>query len=100
MCLPRNEATNNMRLTLHIWRQKGPNEPGRMVQYEARNTNPVMSFLEMLDVLNEELTLKGEDPIAFDSDSREGICGICGFMITGVAHCPRRARTVCQLPMP
>ena len=61
--------------------------------------NPEMSFLEMLDVVNEELTLKGEDPIAFDSDCREGICGMCGFMINGVAHGPRRSTTVCQLHM-
>jgi succinate dehydrogenase / fumarate reductase iron-sulfur subunit len=70
-----------------------------MVQYEARNVNPDMSFLEMLDVVNEELTLKGEDPVAFDSDCREGICGMCGFMINGVAHGPRRGTTVCQLHM-
>jgi succinate dehydrogenase / fumarate reductase iron-sulfur subunit len=70
-----------------------------MVQYEARDVNPEMSFLEMLDVVNEELTLKGEDPIAFDSDCREGICGMCGFMINGVAHGPRRSTTVCQLHM-
>jgi succinate dehydrogenase / fumarate reductase iron-sulfur subunit len=88
-----------MRLTLHVWRQKSANQPGRMVQYEARDVNPEMSFLEMLDVVNEELTLKGEDPIAFDSDCREGICGICGFMIGGVAHGPRRGTTVCQLHM-
>jgi succinate dehydrogenase / fumarate reductase, iron-sulfur subunit len=88
-----------MRLTLHIWRQKSANERGRMVQYEARDVNPDMSFLEMLDVVNEGLTLKGEDPIAFDSDCREGICGMCGFMINGVAHGPRRATTVCQLHM-
>jgi succinate dehydrogenase / fumarate reductase, iron-sulfur subunit len=88
-----------MRLTLHIWRQKSANEPGGMVQYEARNVNPDISFLEMLDVLNEELTLNGDDPIAFDSDCREGICGTCGFMINGVAHGPRRGTTVCQLHM-
>jgi succinate dehydrogenase / fumarate reductase iron-sulfur subunit len=88
-----------MRLTLHVWRQKSAREKGRMVQYEARNVNPDMSFLEMLDVLNEELTLNGEDPIAFDSDCREGICGMCGFMINGVAHGPRRGTTVCQLHM-
>ena len=88
-----------MRLTLHIWRQKNANDQGRMVQYEARNVNPDMSFLEMLDVLNEELTLNGDDPIAFDSDCREGICGMCGFMINGVAHGPRRGTTVCQLHM-
>lgn len=88
-----------MRLTLHVWRQKNANERGSMVQYEARNVNPEMSFLEMLDVLNEELTLKGDDPIAFDNDCREGICGMCGFMINGVAHGPRRGTTVCQLHM-
>jgi succinate dehydrogenase / fumarate reductase, iron-sulfur subunit len=88
-----------MRLTLHIWRQKSANDQGHMVQYEARNVNPDMSFLEMLDVLNEELTLKGDDPVAFDSDCREGICGMCGFMINGVAHGPRRGTTVCQLHM-
>jgi succinate dehydrogenase / fumarate reductase iron-sulfur subunit len=88
-----------MRLTLHIWRQKNATAPGRMIQYEARNVNPDMSFLEMLDVVNEELTVKGEDPIAFDSDCREGICGMCGFVINGVAHGPRRGTTVCQLHM-
>jgi len=88
-----------MRITLHVWRQKNANQPGRMVRYEARDVNPEMSFLEMLDVVNEELTLKGEDPIAFDSDCREGICGMCGFMINGVAHGPRRSTTVCQLHM-
>jgi succinate dehydrogenase / fumarate reductase iron-sulfur subunit len=88
-----------MRLTLHIWRQKSANDRGRLVQYEARNVNPDMSFLEMLDVVNEELTLKGEDPVAFDSDCREGICGMCGFVINGVAHGPRRGTTVCQLHM-
>ena len=88
-----------MRITLHVWRQKSANQPGRIIQYEARDVNPEMSFLEMLDVVNEELTLKGEDPIAFDSDCREGICGMCGFMINGVAHGPRRSTTVCQLHM-
>jgi succinate dehydrogenase / fumarate reductase iron-sulfur subunit len=88
-----------MRLTLHVWRQKSATAPGRMIQYEARNVNPDMSFLEMLDVVNEELTVKGEDPIAFDSDCREGICGMCGFVINGVAHGPRRGTTVCQLHM-
>ncbi|HXI43989.1 MAG TPA: succinate dehydrogenase/fumarate reductase iron-sulfur subunit [Bryobacteraceae bacterium] len=86
-------------MTLHVWRQKSANQPGRIVKYDARDVNPEMSFLEMLDVLNEELTLKGEDPIAFDSDCREGICGMCGFMINGVAHGPRRGTTVCQLHM-
>ena len=88
-----------MNLTLHIWRQKNASDPGRMVRYEAKNVSTDMSFLEMLDVLNEELTLKGEDPVAFDSDCREGICGMCGFMIDGVAHGPQRGTTVCQLHM-
>ena len=88
-----------MNLTLHIWRQKNAGDSGRMVRYEAKNVNADMSFLEMLDVLNEELTLKGEDPVAFDSDCREGICGMCGFMINGVAHGPQRGTTVCQLHM-
>jgi succinate dehydrogenase / fumarate reductase iron-sulfur subunit len=88
-----------MRLTLHVWRQKNAGDRGRMVQYEAKDVNPEMSFLEMLDVLNEELILKGEDPIAFDHDCREGICGMCGFMINGIAHGPERGTTVCQLHM-
>src|SRR5436309_11751725 len=88
-----------MKLTLHIWRQKNPNHVGRMVLYEHNKVNRHMSFLEMLDVLNEELIAKGEDPIAFDHDCREGICGSCGFMINGVAHGPQRGTTVCQLHM-
>ncbi len=88
-----------MRIILHIWRQKSANEPGRMVRYEVNNVNPHMSFLEMLDVLNEELTAKGEEPVAFDHDCREGICGMCGFMINGRAHGPLKATTVCQLHM-
>jgi succinate dehydrogenase / fumarate reductase iron-sulfur subunit len=87
-----------MKLTLHIWRQKNASEPGRMVQYQV-TANEHMSFLEMLDVLNEELTGKGEDPVAFDHDCREGICGSCGFMINGIAHGPQRGTTVCQLHM-
>jgi len=88
-----------MKLTLHVWRQKNPGDSGRMVQYEHKSVNPHMSFLEMLDVLNEELIAKGEEPIAFDDDCREGICGMCGFMINGVAHGPERGTTVCQLHM-
>jgi succinate dehydrogenase / fumarate reductase iron-sulfur subunit len=88
-----------MNLTLHVWRQKSSGDAGRMARYEARNVNPDMSFLEMLDVLNEDLLAKGEDPIAFDHDCREGICGMCGFMINGVAHGPKRGTTVCQLHM-
>jgi succinate dehydrogenase / fumarate reductase, iron-sulfur subunit len=88
-----------MNLTLHVWRQKSATDQGRLVQYEARNVSPDMSFLEMLDVVNEELIAKGEDPIAFDHDCREGICGMCGFVINGIAHGPRRGTTVCQLHM-
>jgi succinate dehydrogenase / fumarate reductase iron-sulfur subunit len=88
-----------MRLILHIWRQKGPNSAGKMTRYEHPNVNEHMSFLEMLDVLNEDLIAKGEEPVAFDHDCREGICGSCGFMINGVAHGPQPGTTVCQLHM-
>ena len=88
-----------MRITLRVWRQSGPKAPGRLVTYVAENVSTDMSFLEMLDVVNEGLIARGEDPIAFDSDCREGICGTCGFMIDGVAHGPVRATTVCQLHM-
>jgi succinate dehydrogenase / fumarate reductase iron-sulfur subunit len=88
-----------MNLTLRVWRQKSAGVPGRFVTYEAKNVIPDMSFLEMLDVLNEELIAGGEPPIAFEHDCREGICGSCGFMINGVAHGPRRGTTVCQLHM-
>src|SRR5919204_2775448 len=88
-----------MNLTLYVWRQKHAAERGRLVRYEARDVNPDMSFLEMLDVVNEELIARGDDPIAFDHDCREGICGTCGFVINGIAHGPQRATTVCQLHM-
>ncbi|MDQ6707015.1 MAG: succinate dehydrogenase/fumarate reductase iron-sulfur subunit [Acidobacteriota bacterium] len=88
-----------MNLTLNVWRQKNSNDKGRMVRYDAKNVNPDMSFLEMLDVVNEDLTLKGDDPIAFEHDCREGICGSCGFMINGLAHGAERGTTVCQLHM-
>src|SRR5882757_1548098 len=88
-----------MNLILHVWRQKSPGAAGRMVRYEAKNVNAEMSFLEMLDVLNEDLQSRGEEPIAFDHDCREGICGMCGFMINGVAHGAQRGTTVCQLHM-
>jgi succinate dehydrogenase / fumarate reductase iron-sulfur subunit len=88
-----------MNLTLHVWRQKHAHDRGHFAQYEARNISPEMSFLEMLDVVNETLITKGEEPIAFDHDCREGICGTCGFVINGIAHGPRRGTTVCQLHM-
>ena len=88
-----------MRLLLHIWRQRHAREKGRTVRYLAPDVNPDMSFLEMLDVLNESLIAKGEEPVAFDHDCREGICGTCGFMINGVAHGPLRGTTLCQLHM-
>jgi succinate dehydrogenase / fumarate reductase, iron-sulfur subunit len=88
-----------MRINLRVWRQAGPDKPGRLVDYRADDVSPDMSFLEMLDVVNEALIVKGEDPIAFDSDCREGICGTCGFLIDGLAHGPVRGSTVCQLHM-
>lgn len=92
-------STTAMNLTLQVWRQPGPGAPGRMVQYEARDISPEMSFLEMLDVVNEKLIERGETPIAFDHDCREGICGSCGMMINGVAHGPMKGTATCQLHM-
>ena len=88
-----------MKLTLKIWRQAGPNSAGRLVEYIADDVSPDMSFLEMLDVVNEGLVRKGEDAIAFDSDSREGICGMCSLVVNGIPHGPDRGTTVCQLHM-
>src|SRR5690348_1228225 len=88
-----------MNLTLHVWRQTGPGAPGRMVRYEAPDISPDMSFLEMLDVVNERLMQTGESPIAFDHDCREGICGSCSLMINGVAHGPNPGTATCQLHM-
>ena len=88
-----------MKLTLHVWRQKSAKAEGRFATYQAKDVSPDMSFLEMLDVVNESLIAKGEDPIAFDHDCREGICGTCGMVINGTAHGPRRATTTCQLHM-
>jgi succinate dehydrogenase iron-sulfur subunit len=88
-----------MRLVLHVWRQAGPAAPGKFVRYEATDVSPDMSFLEMLDVLNETLVARKEEPVAFDHDCREGICGSCGLVINGRPHGPQRATTACQLHM-
>jgi succinate dehydrogenase / fumarate reductase iron-sulfur subunit len=88
-----------MRINLKVWRQAGPDKPGRLVDYRADNVSPDMSFLEMLDVVNEGLIAKGDDAIAFDSDCREGICGSCGFLVSGIPHGPDPGTTVCQLHM-
>jgi succinate dehydrogenase / fumarate reductase iron-sulfur subunit len=87
-----------MNLKLKVWRQKDANSPGSIVDYEAKNISPDASFLEMLDIVNEELLSKGEEPIAFDHDCREGICGTCSLTIDGVPHGPS-ATTTCQLYM-
>lgn len=88
-----------MKFTLKVWRQKGPNDPGRFEQYNVDGILPEMSFLEMLDTLNEQLLKNNEDPIAFDSDCREGICGMCGLVIDGMAHGPKLGCTTCELRM-
>ncbi|HUJ19594.1 MAG TPA: succinate dehydrogenase/fumarate reductase iron-sulfur subunit [Nitrospirota bacterium] len=88
-----------MNLTLYVWRQKKRGDQGRLVEYRAQDISQDMSFLEMLDVVNEELVKTGEDPIAFDSDCREGICGMCGQAVNGVPHGPRKKTTLCQLHM-
>ncbi len=88
-----------MNLTLRVWRQPAPNAEGRLVEYKATGITPDMSFLEMLDVVNEGLITQGQEPIAFDSDCREGICGTCGMMVNGIPHGPDRGTTVCQLHM-
>ncbi len=88
-----------MKLNLKIWRQSGPNDKGRMVDYLIDGVESDMSFLEMLDLLNENLIAKGEEPIAFDHDCREGICGMCSLYINGEAHGPDRLTTTCQLHM-
>ena len=88
-----------MKLKLRVWRQAGPTAPGRLVDYPADHVSPDMSFLEMLDVVNEGLVKTGEDAIAFDSDCREGICGTCCLVVDGVPHGPDRGTTVCQLHM-
>ena len=88
-----------MRFVLHIWRQKDAHTPGRMVRYEVGGIQPDMSFLEVLDALNQQLIAGGDDPVAFDHDCREGICGSCSVVIDGVPHGPQKGTTACQLYM-
>src|SRR5215470_11655535 len=92
-------ATKTLNLTLKIWRQPSSNQQGSLKTYQISGISTDMSFLEMLDVLNEQLIAKGEEPVAFDHDCREGICGTCGVMINGQAHGPDSATTTCQLHM-
>jgi len=92
-------VSKTIHLTLKIWRQNGPSDPGRFEVYPAQNISTDMSFLEMLDVVNEQLTLEGLEPIAFEHDCREGICGTCGTMVNGRAHGQLKGTTLCQLHM-
>lgn len=92
-------SSESMSLTLKVWRQSTPTAPGEFRTYRLHNISPDQSFLEMLDVLNEELISRGEEPVAFDHDCREGICGMCSLMINGQAHGPERTTTTCQLHM-
>jgi succinate dehydrogenase / fumarate reductase, iron-sulfur subunit len=88
-----------MKLTLHVWRQKGPKDKGRFSTYELEDVSTHMSFLEMLDVLNEDLINRGEEPVAFEHDCREGVCGCCGMVVNGIPHGGQVGTTVCQLHM-
>jgi succinate dehydrogenase / fumarate reductase iron-sulfur subunit len=88
-----------MHVTLHVWRQAGPDDPGTMETYDAPDISEEMSFLEMLDIVNERLNAEGREPIAFEHDCREGICGSCGMMINGQAHGPQKGTATCQLHM-
>jgi len=88
-----------LNLTLHVWRQKSPNAQGQMETYPAKEIPDSASFLEMLDIVNERLIEDGKEPIAFDSDCREGVCGVCSLVINGIAHGPQRGTTACQLHM-
>ena len=92
-------SDGDMNLQLKIWRQNGPDDSGHMQDYSLSNVSPDMSFLEMLDVLNESIVREGGDPIAFDHDCREGICGMCSLVINGIAHGPEAETTACQLHM-
>jgi succinate dehydrogenase / fumarate reductase iron-sulfur subunit len=91
--------SETINLKLKVWRQNGPDAKGHLETYEAESISTDMSFLEMLDVVNEKLTLEGKQPVAFDHDCREGICGSCGAMVNGIAHGPERGTTLCQLHM-
>jgi len=92
-------VTKTLNLTLKVWRQKGPDSRGRLETYNAANISTDMSFLEMIDVVNEQLTVEGKEPIAFDHDCREGICGMCGSVVNGRPHGPEKGTTLCQLHM-
>jgi len=92
-------VSKNINLTLKVWRQKGPEDKGKLETYDAQNISTDMSFLEMLDVVNEQLTLTGQEPVAFDHDCREGICGMCGAVVNGRPHGPEKSTTLCQLHM-
>jgi succinate dehydrogenase / fumarate reductase iron-sulfur subunit len=91
--------SESMSFRVMVWRQSSPRETGKLVEYDVDNVLPTMSFLEMLDELNNQLVVKGDEPIEFDSDCREGICGTCGLVINGVAHGPKSACTTCELRM-
>ena len=91
--------SNGMTIHLRIWRQPGPKEKGNLVSYTVNDVSPDMSFLELLDFLNEDLVAKGEEPVEFDNDCREGICGSCGAVVDGTAHGPETATALCQLHM-
>ena len=91
--------TKTLNLTLKVWRQKGPDSRGRLETYNAKDISTDMSFLEMIDVINEQLTIEGKEPIAFDHDCREGICGMCGTVVNGRPHGPEKGTTLCQLHM-
>jgi succinate dehydrogenase / fumarate reductase iron-sulfur subunit len=93
------QETETINITLKVWRQKGPRDKGRFETIPVKDVETHMSFLEMLDVVNERLTLEGKEPIEFDNDCREGICGMCGAVINGIAHGPEKAMTLCQLHM-
>lgn len=90
-------SNKTINLNLKVWKQKGPNDKGGFVEYKAKNVSTDASFLEMIDMVNEEIITSGGDPIAFDHDCREGICGTCGFMVDGEAHGPEKSTTICQL---